>query len=154
VNTPTGSSNRFSGVRRGTAVLAVVLLALALVAGCGSSSKDSGSPASTGTSSASTDQGTVVTTKLLSFSPQTITVKVGTKVTWEDTDGIGHTVTTGAFTLDTNGDGLRASQKTDGLINMPLQKGHDVSYTFTKPGNYPYYCAIHHGMNGMVIVTP
>ncbi|MCW2856362.1 MAG: blue (type 1) copper domain protein [Marmoricola sp.] len=93
-----------------------------------------------------------MTTKLLSFTPAKLTVKVGTLVTWTDSDSIAHTVTTGTFVLGS--DGLRTSQNPDGLVNMPLSTGHDVSYTFTKPGKYVYYCSIHHGMNGEIDVTP
>ena len=73
-------------------------------------------------------------------------------MTWCDSDGIGHTVTTGTFTLGS--DGLRTAQNPDGLIDKPLSKGKDVSYTFTKPGKYVYYCSIHKGMAGEIDVTP
>ncbi|MCW2783704.1 MAG: putative copper-binding protein plastocyanin/az urin family protein [Marmoricola sp.] len=127
--------------------MAAVLVALLLVSACGSSSGKSGSA-----STAKHDSATTVTTKLLSFMPGTLTVKAGTKVTWVAGDGIGHTVTTGTFTVGS--DGLRTAQHPDGKVNMPLSKGHDVSYTFTKPGKYTYYCSIHHGMNGVIVVTP
>lgn len=118
-------------------------LAMALLAGCGAAS----SPAHP-----SGTNGTTVTTKLLSFMPAKLIVKVGTKVTWTDSDAIAHTVTTGTFTLGS--DGLRTSEHPDGLINMPLSTGTDVSFTFTKPGRYVYYCSIHKGMAGEIDVTP
>jgi plastocyanin len=90
-------------------------------------------------------------TKLLSFEPKKLTVKVGATVTWEVSDQIGHTVTTGTFTV--GGDGLRSAQQPDGTIDMPLTKGKSVSFTFGKPGTYTYYCSIHKGMNGEVEVT-
>lgn len=121
------------------------LVALTVLSGCGSSS-------STAPTATKHDTGTTVTTKLLSFTPAKLTVKVGTKVTWADSDSIAHTVTTGTFVLGS--DGLRSSQNPDGLINMPLSQGHDVSYTFTKAGKFVYYCSIHHGMNGEIDVTP
>ncbi|RNL79943.1 HcpC [Nocardioides marmorisolisilvae] len=134
-----------SRARRIAGALGVTALTLALVAGCGSTG--SGSPKSSGSSSKDT-----VTTKLLSFMPEKLTVKVGTKVTWKAGDGIGHTVTTGTFTLGS--DGLRTAENPDGLINKPLRAGKDVSYTFTKPGKYVYYCSIHKGMAGEIDVTP
>jgi plastocyanin len=123
----------------GSAALGVVTLT-----GCGSST-----PAATTTQ---TNSATTVSTKLLSFSPAKLTVKVGTTVTWTDTDSIAHTVTTGTFTLGS--DGLRTSQHPDGLINLPLSQGKNVTYKFTKPGKYVYYCSIHMGMNGEIDVTP
>ncbi len=93
-----------------------------------------------------------VVTKLLAFDPETLTVPVGTTVVWKAGDGIAHTVTTGMFTL--GGNGLRTAQNPDGRIDMPLSKDREVSYTFTEPGTYTYYCSIHLGMTGQVIVTP
>jgi plastocyanin len=127
--------------RKGLLAIAALLLAFSL-AGCGSSDKSSASQPA---------KANEVTTKLLAFNPETLTVKVGTKVTWTAGDGIGHTVTTGTFTVGS--DDLRSEEHPDGTIDMPLKKGEDVSYTFTKPGKYSYYCSIHKGMNGEVVVT-
>lgn len=134
---------------RRTSRLAAVVgssLALAVLAGCGSSGTTGSSPA------AAHDKANTVTTKLLSFGPKKLTVKAGTTVTWTDSDSIGHTVTTGTFTLGSNG--LRTAEHPDGLIDMPLRGGKDVSFTFEKPGRYVYYCSIHKGMSGEVDVTP
>lgn len=106
----------------------------------------------TGVADAPRDRATTVSTKLLSFTPEKLTVPAGTTVTWTDTDSIGHTVTTGSFT--DGPDGLRTSEKPDGLIDKPLRKGTDVSFTFDEPGTYDYYCSIHKGMSGVVEVTP
>ena len=123
--------------------LSVTALTLALATGCGAS----GSAGKTALNPATT-----VHTSLLSFTPAKLTVKVGTTVTWTDTDSIAHTVTTGTFVLGS--DGLRTSQNPNGLINMPLSQGKNVTFKFTKPGTYIYYCSIHHGMNGEIVVTP
>ncbi|MBA3488300.1 MAG: cupredoxin domain-containing protein [Longispora sp.] len=119
-----------------------------------SSSKDSEDPSSSRTDSVSQQAGdsSTVTTKLLEFSPEDFTVKAGTTVAWKAGDNIGHTVTTGTFSL--SGNGLRSEEEPDGKVDMPLQKGKDVSFTFSEPGTYTYYCSIHKGMNGKVIVTP
>lgn len=133
-------SNR--STRRSAAALGVVALTMALVAGCGGSDS---------TPKSSLDPATTVSTKLLSFVPETLSVKVGTTVTWTDLDQIGHTVTTGTFTLGS--DGLRTEENPDGTLDMPLSKGKDVTYTFTKAGKYVYYCSIHKGMAGEIDVT-
>ena len=136
-----------SRARRTAGALGATALALALAAGCGSSNSSDSGPGSGSGSAKDT-----VTTKLLSFKPEKLTVKVGTTVTWKAGDGIGHTVTTGTFTLGS--DGLRTAENPDGLINKPLRAGKDVTYTFKKPGKYVYYCSIHKGMAGEIDVTP
>ena len=128
------------------------LMVLATTA-CGSSG-DSGAPTGAPSSPAQARSGSSakVVTKLLSFEPKKLSVKAGTTVTWEVSDQIGHTVTTGTFTL--GGDGLRSAEQPDGTVDMPLAKGKPVSFTFGEPGTYTYYCSIHKGMNGEVEVTP
>lgn len=123
------------------------------VAACGSST---GPPTVAGTAGPRSDtpsvSRSVVTTKLLSFNPEQLAVAAGTTVSWQVTDAIDHTVTTGSFAL--GGDGLRSSQQPDRAIDSPLTGSRSVSHTFTSPGTYPYYCSIHKGMNGEVKVTP
>jgi plastocyanin len=71
-----------------------------------------------------------------SFGPQTITVPVGTTVTWTNADDIPHT-----------------SVSTEGVFKSKvLDTDEKFSYTFTKAGTYPYYCTIHPKMTGTVVV--
>ncbi|WP_369394622.1 cupredoxin family copper-binding protein [Streptomyces sp. CG1] len=73
------------------------------------------------------------------FAPASITVKVGTKVTWTNQDTDAHTVT---------------GQNNAGLLNsQPLNTGQSYSYTFTTPGTYSYLCTIHPFMTATVTVT-
>jgi plastocyanin len=70
------------------------------------------------------------------FGPQTLTVSVGTTVTWTNSDDIPHT-----------------SVSTEGVFKSKvLDTDEKFSYTFTKPGTYPYYCTIHPKMTGKVVV--
>ncbi|MDO8716220.1 MAG: plastocyanin/azurin family copper-binding protein [Dehalococcoidales bacterium] len=70
------------------------------------------------------------------FLPRTITVPVGTKVTWTNKDTEEHTVTF-----------------KNGLLNMRLtNRDAFFSYTFTEPGTFEYYCDPHPEMIGSVIV--
>jgi plastocyanin len=70
------------------------------------------------------------------FGPPTITVPVGTTVTWTNKDDIPHT-----------------SVSTDGVFKSKvLDTDEKFSYTFTKAGTYPYYCTIHPKMTGKVLV--
>jgi plastocyanin len=70
------------------------------------------------------------------FGPQTLTVTVGTTVTWTNSDDIPHT-----------------SVSTEGVFKSKvLDTDEKFSYTFTKAGTYPYYCTIHPKMTGKVVV--
>ena len=70
------------------------------------------------------------------FQPSTLTVKVGTKVTWINRDDEPHTAT------DT--------EKRFG--SKALDTGDSFSTEFRKPGTYNYYCALHPKMTGKIIV--
>ena len=134
--------------RRRSLVLPVLtLLALAVFAGCGSSSVasgDSNTPTATAanaTVAATNTTGTSenqVNVSNFQFSPSTLTVKVGTTVTWKGVSG-SHTVT--------SDDG--APMKFD----QPISEGGTVTVTFTQAGTYEYHCSIHASMHGKIIVT-
>jgi plastocyanin len=73
-----------------------------------------------------------------SFSPDTLTIKVGTTVTWTNQDSVEHTVTSDTGLFDSGN----------------LSQGKTFNYTFTEAGTYPYHCTPHHSkMAGTVIVT-
>jgi plastocyanin len=70
------------------------------------------------------------------FGPQTLTVPVGTTVTWTNGDDIPHT-----------------SVSTEGVFKSKvLDTDEKFSFTFTKAGTYSYYCTIHPKMTGKVVV--
>jgi plastocyanin len=76
------------------------------------------------------------------FAPSTLTVKVGTTVTWKNYDQFAHEV------ISTTGD-----------PGQPFDLGQQatgatVSHTFTTAGTYQYYCNIHNYMKGTIVVTP
>ncbi|HSW48382.1 MAG TPA: plastocyanin/azurin family copper-binding protein [Candidatus Saccharimonadales bacterium] len=75
-----------------------------------------------------------------SFSPQKITVKRGTTVTWENFDLVAHTVT-----MD--------DEKQKGPNSQLFGKGEKFSYTFSTAGKYIYHCQPHPYMKGEVVVT-
>lgn len=72
----------------------------------------------------------------LQYSPKTLTVTVGTTVTWKNTDSVQHSVTSNTGVFDS------------GLFSP----GGTFTYTFNTAGTYPYYCTIHAGMVGTIIV--
>jgi plastocyanin len=65
-----------------------------------------------------------------------LTVKPGTVVTWTNADDIPHTVV--------SKDGVFKSKV--------LDTGDKFSFTFTKAGQFGYYCSLHPHMTGTVIV--
>lgn len=71
-----------------------------------------------------------------SFNPPTVTVPVGTTVTWTNNDGTLHTVTSATKVFSSAG----------------LDEGGTFSYTFPSPGTYSYYCKLHPHMTGSIIV--
>lgn len=72
------------------------------------------------------------------FTPATISVKKGTKVTWTNMDSIQHNVV---------GDN-------DSMLKGPLlDQGKSYSFTFDKTGTFTYHCMPHPYMKGTVIVT-
>ncbi len=71
-----------------------------------------------------------------SFGPQTLTVPVGTKVTWINKDDIPHTVTSDSKLF----------------ASLALDTDDRFSFTFTVPGTNNYYCTMHPKMTGTIIV--
>jgi plastocyanin len=71
-----------------------------------------------------------------SFGPATLTVAVGTTVTWTNRDDIPHTVVSDDKVFK----------------SKVLDTDEKFSYTFSKPGTYGYFCSIHPKMTGKVVV--
>jgi|SRR5580704_3634191 len=70
------------------------------------------------------------------FGPAAVTVPVGTTVTWVNRDDIPHTVV--------------STEKV--FKSKVLDTDEKFSFTFTKAGEYPYFCSIHPKMTGKVVV--
>ncbi|MBO0868654.1 MAG: cupredoxin family copper-binding protein [Micromonosporaceae bacterium] len=94
-----------------------------------------GSAAGPGTAAVAGD---AVAIRNFAFSPATLTVKVGTTVTWTNQDTDAHTVT---------------SQNGGPLKSAALDQGQSYSYTFSTPGTYAYLCTIHPFMTATVKVS-
>ena len=107
-------------------LLATVMVAtLLLSAGSPGSSANTAEPASA-----------EVKVDNFSFGPATLTVAVGTTVTWTNRDDIPHTIVS-----------------TDKVFKSKvLDTDEKFSFTFSKAGTYPYFCSIHPKMTGSVIV--
>ncbi|MFA5967275.1 MAG: PQQ-dependent sugar dehydrogenase [Patescibacteria group bacterium] len=76
-----------------------------------------------------------VSIKNFAFSPATLTIPVGTKVTWKNEDAMLHTVT---------------SQGNFDSGN--LTQGKEFSFTFNTKGTFSYICTLHPFMKGKIVV--
>src|SRR5260221_297906 len=92
-------------------------------------------PTPTPTPTTASSSGKSVSIMNFSFTPNSLTVKVGTKVTWTNHDSVTHTVS--------------ANQ---GAFNSPVLPGSSFSFTFTKAGTYAYHCMIHPYMMATIVV--
>jgi plastocyanin len=72
------------------------------------------------------------------FDPATITIKVGTTVTWTNQDTAAHTVAAD--------DGSWTSER--------LNQSATYSHMFDQAGTYLYKCSIHPSMTGTIVVEP
>lgn len=73
-----------------------------------------------------------------SFGPASLTVSVGSTVSWTNRDDIPHTVV--------------SSDDPKVFKSKVLDTDEKFSFTFTKAGTYAYFCSIHPKMTGKVVV--
>lgn len=134
--------------------------ALLVLSGCASAAPTEGAPGQQSESAPADESSSQGENEVISiglkFMPETITVPVGTTVTWTNDETIGHTITSGAWGDINESTGIRGSQSADGLFDHDLapkgQEGDTFTFTFDEPGEYPYFCEPHLAMNAMVIV--
>jgi len=70
------------------------------------------------------------------FSPASITINVGDRVTWTNSDAVGHTATATSGAFDTGN----------------IDQGESATVRFTQPGTYRYICTPHPTMTGTIRV--
>ena len=73
-----------------------------------------------------------------SFTPVTLTVATGTTVTWTNRDDIPHTVV--------------SADDPKAFKSKALDSDDKFSFTFAKPGTYPYFCSLHPKMTAKIVV--
>ncbi len=78
-----------------------------------------------------------VTIDNFAFTPQTLSVRPGTKVVWVNHDDIPHSV----------------ASTTQGLRSKALDTDDSFSFTFTTPGTFNYFCGLHPHMTGSIVVA-
>ena len=70
------------------------------------------------------------------FTPQRVTVKAGTTVTWTNSDDIPHAL----------------ASTTKAFRSKALDTDDKFSFTFTTAGVYDYFCSLHPHMTGTIVV--
>jgi len=90
-----------------------------------------------------------------SFTPETVTIRVGQSVEWRNTSVITHSVTDDPRLAKTAGDASVPPGATT-FNSSDIPAGHVFLYKFTQLGTYRYFCTHHEGDNmvGKVVVTP
>lgn len=84
---------------------------------------------------------TMVEIGTFQFKPKVIEVKPGTRVMWTNADAILHSVTAGT-----------PAEPSAAFDSGFFDKGGSYGFTFETPGEYPYFCARHEHMRGVVRV--
>lgn len=126
---------RDSSMCRGPVWRRVVMGAAVLAAGLGmATGLSAGPPQQAAVSEA--PAGPRVEIKEHKYSPATLTVQVGTSVTWVNHDDDVHTVTSSAQAFTSRG----------------IDTDETFTYTFTKPGTYAYFCSLHPLMTATIVV--
>ncbi|GAC1349608.1 MAG: hypothetical protein NVSMB27_24330 [Ktedonobacteraceae bacterium] len=151
LNTHTGTRSKWRSGRAWFVLLAFA--AMIVLAACGGSTSGGSTPTPTQAGNTPTTGTTAkpsgptkaiaidTSTGSFGFNPTTITITVGTTVTWTNTTGAPHTVT--------SDDG----KTFDSGINTPISaNGGTFSFTFTKAGTFAYHCQIHPFMKATIIV--
>ena len=80
-----------------------------------------------------------VTIAHFAFTPDVLTVPVGTEVVWMNQDNVRHTVT---------------SDDNSTFASSLLGGGDTFSHRFDEPGIFPYHCSVHPTMTAKVLVQP
>jgi len=114
-------------VRRRVRMVGVLLVIAVLVAYASALQVDAAAPGTAGLQ---------VEIKHHKYSPITLTVPVGTTVTWTNRDDDVHTVVSTAQKFTSRG----------------IDTDESFSQKFTAPGTYDYFCTLHPLMTGKVIV--
>jgi len=89
------------------------------------------------TPSSTTNQTNTIMIKNFAFNPSTLTVKVGTTVTWTNEDSTPHQL---------------ISDSGNEISSQSLSNGQTYSHAFNTAGTFDYHCSIHPTMKGKIIV--
>ncbi len=113
-----------------------LVVAMVIMAGCGGSSTSSTTNPTPRPSATPKESANSVSISGFAFNPASLTVTVGTTVTWTNNDSITHTVTSDTAVWDSG----------------QISSGQTFSHTFNQAGTFSYHCSIHTNMVAKVVV--
>ena len=140
--------------RRELLVAGVASAGALVLAACGASSSPSPSSAASGGTGGGGRTTTVKMTDELKFDPDTISIKTGDTVHWDNVASISHSATDDPSKAATASDAKLpggAQPWDSGLLNP----GQTFDHQFTVAGEYDYFCIPHEGagMKGHITVS-
>lgn len=109
-------------------VVSLIFVSAIIIFSCSKSSSNS--------MSNNTQAPNTVSIANMAYTPATITVSAGTKITWMNNDNMTHTVTADDESFDSGN----------------IAPGSSFSRTFSVKGTFSYHCTIHPNMLGKVVV--
>jgi len=118
---------------------AVLLILFCACAGCASSQSPTTTPGAITPVPATGSTSIII--KNFAFTPDMLTIKSGTTVTWTNQDSPPHQIGSD-------------SGSSVAFSSNPLPNGASYEFTFTAPGTYSYHCTIHPSMKGTIVVQP
>ena len=139
-------------MRHASTLAIFVLLITAVAAGCGSDPTSTPTPEPTPTPTAeavtedadsAVEPGSTVTSEIVNFALEDLTIKAGTTVVWKNLDSAPHTATSGP------------SPSADGEWDtgvLPKDQSAE-GITFNEPGAFAYFCTVHPNMTATLTVT-
>lgn len=140
---PSARRNAYTIMRRVLSPSTAVLVAAVLVAGCGGSEKKSAKttsgPAPSAAPAAAVPGGAGVRIQGFKYAAPSVSIKVGTTLTFKNEDNAAHTATADM-----------KSAFDSGTINH----GQTKAVTFKQAGTFAYHCEFHPFMHGTVVVKP
>jgi plastocyanin len=125
-------------VWRTYALLIGTVLPVLALAGCGGAGTGSPTAPPAGDPECPAGAEMQVTIDNFAFSPATLTVPAGTRVTWLNHDDVPHTAT--------------STTKPRAFDSGTLDTDDKFTHEFKTPGTYEYFCAVHPKMTGRVVV--
>jgi plastocyanin len=128
---PGGAISAFHRYLNMGALAVALFVAVALLASIGANEGDIRSPV------LSENRHAEVVLEKLRFSPQTLSVPVGTTVTWINRDSVPKIVVSAEQPLE---------------MPLILRAGQAFSMRFATAGTYSYFCSVHPGVTGKIVV--
>jgi plastocyanin len=140
---------------RTTRFIALVIMAATALAACSSASSSPHAAEALRETSMTGSAAAIVRVRTFRFAPHTLRLQAGTTVQWRNDDEIAHTVTSGMQQKQgVPGVSSDRPARPDGAFDHRLDgAGSTVTVRLDEAGTYPYFCDIHAGMSGVIVVS-